>query len=186
VIVLGIDPGFAFLGLGVLEVTNNSSRAVFTETFKTTGKRDGSDEARLNLIADRILDMIDDYKPAIIGYENQAGAEVGMQRRAREGEDDVGTNYSSRRVHEVSGSIRCAARLFELPCYCLAPSTIKVAVLGKGGGHAKKDRVKLAVQRMFGVAASEHAADAIAIAVGAVQAHRRAQLLLRAAKALIR
>jgi crossover junction endodeoxyribonuclease RuvC len=183
-IALGVDPGFANLGLGVLEVTNASTRVLLHETFTTSPKHDTP--ARLNAIADRLLDAIDDYAPALLAYENQAGVEVGMQLM-REKEGTAGTNYSSRRVHEVSGIIRCAARAFELPCYCLAPSTIKVALLGKGGGHAPKARLKLGVRRMLGVVGcSEHAADALAIAIGGVQAHRRVQLLDRAHHALIR
>lgn len=182
-IALGIDPGFANLGIGVVEVTSSSTRVLHHETFTTSPKDETG--ARLNAIADRLLDAIDDYAPALLAYENQAGVEVGMQlMREKEG---AGTNYSSRRVHEVSGIIRCAARAFELPCYCLAPSTIKVALLGKGGGHAPKARLKLGVRRMLGIAGcSEHAADALAIAVGGVQAHRRVQLLERAHSALIR
>ena len=183
-IALGIDPGFAFLGLGVVEVSSSSTRVLLHETFTTSAHDDTP--ARLDAIADRILDAIDDDTPTIIAYENQAGVEVGMQL-LREKEGKGGTNYSSRRVHEVSGIIRCAARSAELPCYCLAPSTIKVALLGKGGGHAKKDQLKTAVRRMLGVAGcSEHAADALAIAIGGVQAHRRAQVLARAHAALIR
>lgn len=184
-VALGIDPGFAFLGLGVLEVTNSSTRVLHHETFTTSAKDESL--GRLDAIADRLLDAIDDYAPQLVAYENQAGVEVGMQlMREKEG-NAGGTNYSSRRVHEVSGIIRGAARAFELPCYCLAPSTIKVALLGKGGGHAPKDRLKQGVRRMLGVVGcSEHAADALAIAIGGVQAHRRVQLLARAHSALIR
>lgn len=183
-VALGVDPGFAFLGLGVIEVTNSSTRVLHHETFTTSAKDETA--GRLDAISDRLLDALDDYAPQLVAYENQAGVEVGMQLM-REAEGKGGTNYSSRRVHEVSGIIRCAARSVELPCYCLAPSTIKVALLGKGGGHAKKAQLKLAVRRMLGVVGcSEHAADALAIAVGGVQAHRRAQLLMRTHAALIR
>lgn len=178
-IALGIDPGFANLGLGVLDVGGSSTRVLHYETFHTS-TADGEDETRLDLIADRILDAIDDYEPALISYENQAGVEVGMQRAG------VGTTFASRRVHEVSGIIRCAARLFELPCYCLAPSTVKVALLGKGSGHAQKAALIRGVKVFFGVTCGEHSADALAVAVGGVQAHRRASVTRRAALALIR
>jgi crossover junction endodeoxyribonuclease RuvC len=185
IVALGVDPGFANLGLGVVEVTNSSTRVLLHDTFITSPKDDTA--GRLDAIADRLLDAIEDFRVQILAYENQAGVEVGMQlMREKEGTAG-GTNYSSRRVHEVSGIIRGAARAFELPCYCLAPSTIKVALLGKGGGHAKKAQLKVAVRRLLGVVGcSEHAADALATAIGGVQAHRRAQLALRAAKSLIR
>jgi crossover junction endodeoxyribonuclease RuvC len=177
-IALGIDPGFAFVGFGVVQLTNTSSRVLHHETFKTTTKV--SDELRMDAIADRVGDVIERFNPDAIGYENQSGVEVAMQR---EGE---GTNVSSRRVHEVCGIIRCAARYYELPCYCLAISTIKVAVLGKGGGRAKKPQVKAAVRMIFGVAGcSEHAADGIAISVATTRAHRAHLLSLRRSSAFI-
>jgi Holliday junction resolvasome RuvABC endonuclease subunit len=187
--VLGVDPGFAFLGLAVLDMANSSVRVLHHETFKTTTK--DTDADRLDALCERIIQMIDEYQPAIIGYENQAIVEAGKHRMQRAkaalGEDDqAASNFSSARVHEVSGAIRCAARLFELPCYCLAPATIKVAVLGKGGGHAKKERVKQAVRTIFRVTGcSEHAADAVAIGVGAAGAHRKHLVLKRAALELI-
>jgi Holliday junction resolvasome RuvABC endonuclease subunit len=184
-IALGFDPGFASFGLGVIEVTSHSMRVLLHETFRTSTKDE--DHARLDAIGDRILDAIDDFKPQLLAYENQANVEVGMQMaREKEGKTS-GTTYASRRVHEVSGAIRCASRVYELPCYCLATSTVKVALLGKGAGHAPKARMKDGVRRMLGiVGCSEHEADALATAIGGVQAHRRAELMLRAAKSLIR
>lgn len=182
-IAFGVDPGFAFLGLGVLEVTANRTRVLHLDTFTTSSK--DADEHRLDRIADYLADMADRYAPDVIGYENQAGVEVGMQRMREADPTKAGTNYSSRRVHEVSGIIRCVARMYDLPCYCLAPNTVKVAVLGKGGGRAKKDRVKAAVRAIFRVHGSEHAADGVAIAVGAVSAHRRHELELRRSCLLI-
>jgi Holliday junction resolvasome RuvABC endonuclease subunit len=190
VIALGIDPGLAFLGVGVLEVKASSTRVIHHETFKTKSSDD--DEDRLDAIADYLGDVIDAYDPQVIGYENQAIVEAGKQARARAARkagklDEAlqATSFSSARVHEVAGIIRCAARFYGLPCYCLAPSSVKLAVLGKGGGKAKKERVKLAVKTIFRVTASEHAADAIAISVGVMSRYRRQQAQLRAASSLI-
>jgi crossover junction endodeoxyribonuclease RuvC len=178
-IALGIDPGFANLGLGVLEVTASSSRCLHHETFKTSPK--DTDDHRLERIADRIFDTIDEYKPALLGFEDQAGVEAAIHR-----DDSEGTNYSSRRVHEVVGIVRAAARFYALPLYRSAPSTVKVAVLGKGGGHAKKARMIEVVSRIFGLhGCSEHGADALAIAVASIRKHRQARAQLKAAAALI-
>ena len=180
---VGFDPGFAFLGCGVIESTASTTRVLHHETFKTTSKE--SAEARLDAIADYIGDILEQFKPHVIGYENQAGVEVGMQRMREKEPDKAGSNYSSRRVHEVSGIIRCGARFYNLPCYCLAPNTIKLAVLGKGGGRAKKQRMKDAVRTFFQVVASEHAADAIAVGIGAMRAHRHAMLSVNRSRSLI-
>jgi crossover junction endodeoxyribonuclease RuvC len=166
--VMGIDPGLAFLGLAVLEASPTARpRVLLLETVASTPK-DGTDEERLDAIANRILDAIDKYTPAAIAYENQSGVTAGKER----GGSGARSTSSSRRVHEVTGIARCAARLFELPCYVLAPSSVKLAVLGRGGGNASKARVKDAVRMLYGVPrCSEHAADAVAVAVAAARLH---------------
>lgn len=172
VIVLGIDPGFAFVGLAVVEMTASRARVLFAETFKTS-RASGADEDRLDAIFDRLLDVIDDRGPAVVGYENQAGVEAGKAKRILEDPSAVGEiNASSRRVHEVTGAIRCAARVYGLPCYAVAPSSVKLALLGKGGGRASKSAVKAAVARYLGgVGLSEHAADGAAVAVATSRRH---------------
>lgn len=170
-IIIGIDPGFAFVGIGIIELLPTRTRVIHHETFTTRAKDE--DGGRLDAIAEHLLSVLEQFDPAALGYENQAGVEVAAHRPRKEGETDVWTNASSRRVHEVSGIIRCAARAFDLPVYCLAPSTVKVALLGKGGGRKKKSAVKERVRAIFGVACSEHAADALAIAIGTGVRHRR-------------
>jgi crossover junction endodeoxyribonuclease RuvC len=69
--VLGIDPGFAFLGLAVLEATPKQRSLLRLETFKSTPKS-GTDEQRLDAIADRIIAAVDELKPEAIAYEDQS------------------------------------------------------------------------------------------------------------------
>lgn len=172
-IIIGVDPGFANIGIGVLELERSVTRVVHHETFVTT-TRDGEAEERLDAIAEHLLDVCEQFDPAAIGYENQAGFAVAA---ARGDEGGPGINAAARRLGEVTGIIRCVARCYSLPCYCIAPSSVKVAVLGKGGGRAPKERMKRAVREIFKVGrCSEHAADAIAIAVGTGVRHRRAML----------
>jgi crossover junction endodeoxyribonuclease RuvC len=167
--ILAIDPGLAHLGLAVLDFTAQRPRLLRLETLDST-PADGTDEERLDRIADRILDAIDTHKPDAIAYENQSGVTAGKER---DGSGRQSTS-SSRRLHEVAGIARCAARLFELPCYVLAPSSIKVAVLGTGGGRASKASVKAAVRAVCALPArcSTHAADAVATAIAAARVHR--------------
>jgi crossover junction endodeoxyribonuclease RuvC len=175
IIVVGIDPGMAFLGLAVLEVGPQRSRVLRAETVASKPK-DGTDEERLDAIADRILDAVDTFEPHAIAYENQAGVTAGKER----GGAGARSTSSSRRVHEVTGIARCAARLFALPCYVLAPSSVKLAVLGRGGGNASKARVKDAVRILFGVPrCSEHAADAVATAIAGARLHYTRALIAK-------
>lgn len=180
-IIAGFDPGFAFLGAGILEFGPRSTRCLHHETFKTSSV-DEADE-RLDAIADRVMDILERWKPDAIGYENQANVITGKSV------DDVTApmvTFAARRVLEVTGIIRAAARFYGVPCYVAASSTVKVAVLGKGGARKKKDAVKGAVRTIFRIGnCSEHAADAVAVAVATRGKHRQAQMLLTAHAHLI-
>lgn len=182
---LGVDPGFAFVGFALVDFLSTSTRIVHQETFRTSSKE--TDEQRLDLIADRLADLVERFNPAFIAYENQAIVEAAKHaRRRKDPESELASNFSSCRVHETAGIIRCAARFYDLPCYVEAPSTVKVAVLGKGGGRAPKSRVKEAIQTIFRVdGLSEHAADAIACAVSGSRKHQRERVLLREHSELI-
>lgn len=186
-IIVGIDPGYAFMGVAVLELLPSSTRALHHSTFTTLPKEE--DAARLDAIAEHLLDLLEHYEVDALGYENQAIVEAGKQARRRQALQEGGdaqSSFSSSRVHEVAGIIRCAARCFDVPCYCLAPNSVKVAVLGKGGGRAKKAAVKARVRAIFGVErVSEHAADALAIALGTGVRHRRTLAQLQQHAALI-
>lgn len=177
-IVFGFDPGFAAAGFAVVSFEPRCVRVIYHETFRTLTVHD--DLVRMDQIADRAMDLMERFEPAVVGYEEQSRVLVGKAR------NNVPVTAASMRVLEVCGIVRAAARWMDLPCYSLATSTVKVAVLGKGGGRAKKDQVKEAVRRIFGVAGcSEHAADAIAVAVAAERAHRREVQQLHAHAQLI-
>jgi Holliday junction resolvasome RuvABC endonuclease subunit len=169
------------LGYGVLDLAPTRSRAV---AYGVLG--DGLPERpadKLDELALRIDRVMNTHCPDVVAYEDQAGVEVAMQR------DGEGSNYSSRRLHEVTGMLRFAARCTldaPLPCYCPQPRTIKVALLGKGYGKAEKKSVQWGVERLFGVRASSHVCDAIATAVCGARMHRLAMAKLRSVATLIR
>ena len=176
---LGTDPGFAFVGFAVVDFMATSTRVLHHETFRTGSAE--ADETRLDLIADRLADLVERFNPAFLAYENQAIVEAAKHARRRsDPQAELASNFASCRVHEVAGVVRCTGRFYDLPVYVEAPNSVKVAVLGRGGGRAKKAAVKEAVQRIFRIAQlSEHAADAIAIAISGARKHRRDRVLLR-------
>ena len=166
--VLFWDPGLSHLGWAVIEIGTARSRVLGSGVL---GERNSERHwtERLDELASGILDVFERWLPDVAGYEDQSGVEVAMQR------DGTGTNYSSRRLHEVCGMLRFAARCAldqALPCYCLQPRSIKVALLGKGHADATKDQVQRAVKVLFGVVGNQHECDAIAGAVAAGRAHR--------------
>jgi crossover junction endodeoxyribonuclease RuvC len=172
--ILGIDPGFAFVGLGLVEFNARSTRVLHHETYRTRTSSDDTD--RLDAIADHICDAIERWQPDAIGYENQANVIAGKSTNDLMAPT---VSFAARRLLEVCGIIRAAARFNATPCYVVASNTIKVAVLGKGGSRKKKDAVKGAVRTIFGLGqCSEHAADAIAIAIATRSKHRQAAMIV--------
>ncbi len=176
-IVLGIDPGLASVGLAVMAFSPRSTRVLHYETIRTDAEDD--DGERMEGIARRLFEIIEEYKPSVMGFEDQAGAEVGKQERMRRaimaGNTSVRTSFSSHRVHEVVGIIRCCGAFYDLPLpYAIPTRSVKVAILGPGGAKRRprqegKDAIKQAVRTIFRIECDEHAADAIAVAVATVR-----------------
>lgn len=169
-IVIGWDPGTSNLGFGVLDLGPSHARCLAHGNVGESS--DFGVSRQLDLLATKIDGLMNDHEPDVMGYEDQAGVEVGMQRAGE------GSNWSSRRLHEVTGMLRMAARcsLSEpIPLYVPQPRTIKVAVLGKGRGGCDKKAIQAWVNHMFGIKATTHAADAIGAAIAAARYHRLAE-----------
>lgn len=183
-IVIGIDPGYAFLGVSVVRFTASRAEALLVETFRTTTKDAAA--RRMARIADRLLELCGDPRVRAVGFESQAGVEAGKAKRALEDPTKVTSNAASRRVHEVVGVVQAVARVYQLPCYEHAPSSVKVALLGRGGGRASKERMRSAAGLLFGKPGlSEHSADALAVAVATARALRLDKAKTRAGLVLI-
>lgn len=180
-IVIGWDPGTANLGYGVLDLGPSHARCL---AHGNVGE--GSDRGvreQLRALAQTIDELMNRWTPEVMGYEDQAGVEVAMQR------DGTGSNYSSRRLHEVTGMLTYAATcsLTEpIPLYVPQPRSVKVAVLGRGHGGADKKAVQGWIDRMFGIKANQHAADAIGVAIATVRYHRIECAKRRSSARLIR
>ncbi len=177
---LGWDPGTAHLGYGVLDLSPTRSRAIaYGELGEGLPERMAD---KLDELALRIDKVMNTHCPDVLVYENQAGVEVAMQR------DGEGSNFSSRALHEVCGMLRFAARCSldePIPCYDPQPRSIKVALLGRGHGGADKKAIQWGVERLFGVRAGQHAADALAAAVCGARIHRLTTAKHRSTAALI-
>lgn len=155
--VLGIDPGTANLGLAVVDFSGNKTRVIRRQVVKAGGLEP---DEQMRLLASALIAMEHAWHPDLIVYEDQAGVEAGMQRAG------TGSNFSSRRVHEVVGMVRMLAFDHARALMAIHPATLKVAVLGKGGGRAKKERVQEAVRVLLGVReCSSHEADALALCI---------------------
>jgi crossover junction endodeoxyribonuclease RuvC len=147
--VLGIDPGTASTGFGVVESCGGRLAVVCGGVISTPAGV--ALEQRLAAIATRLGELLDEHEPAAVSIE-----EVYFGRNVR----------SAFAVGHARGAVMAAAGMRELPCFSYTPQAVKLAVCGSGA--AGKDQVQRMVAALLGLSeppASDHAADALALAI---------------------
>jgi crossover junction endodeoxyribonuclease RuvC len=148
-LVLGIDPGTASTGYGLVRSTGSRLEALEQGMIAT---RAGVPlELRLAAIYARVADLLDSHQPAAVAIEElYFGA-------------NVRTAFA---VGQARGVILLAAGQRTIPARSYTPQQVKGAVCGHG--RAGKDQVGRMVARLLGLAAvptPDHAADALAVAI---------------------
>ena len=154
-IILGIDPGLATMGYGVIEAEGQKRRVV---QFGTINTRAGvPTPQRLRSIFQGVNQLLDIYAPDDVAFEElffsknvTTGIAVGMARGA--------------------ALVAVAQRTEEI--YEYTPMQIKQAVTGQG--KADKHQVQMMVRALLGireVPKPDDAADALAVAI--THAHSR-------------
>jgi crossover junction endodeoxyribonuclease RuvC len=148
-IVLGIDPGTASTGYGVVQSAGSRLRALDDGVIQT---RAGiALERRLADIHARVGELLDRYGPDAIAIE-----ELYFGANAR-------TAFA---VGQARGVVLLAAGQRGVPSRSYTPQQVKGAVCGHG--RAEKDQVGRMVARMLGLReppGPDHAADALAVAI---------------------
>jgi crossover junction endodeoxyribonuclease RuvC len=149
VVVLGIDPGTANTGYGVV-LSRGGSLAALDGGVVATGPSDPL-ERRLARIHARIADLIAEHRPDAMAIEELFFGQ------------NVRTAFA---VGQARGVVMLSAGMAGVPCFSYTPQSVKQAVCGSGG--AAKDQV----QRMVGALLAlpdppepDHAADALAVAI---------------------
>jgi crossover junction endodeoxyribonuclease RuvC len=149
VVVLGIDPGTANTGYGVVVARGPKLGALDGGTIET--KAGVALEQRLVRIHERVLELIAEHEPQAVAIE-----ELYFGQNVR----------TALAVGQARGAVLLAAGQAGLPCFSYTPQQIKQAVCGSGA--AAKDQV----QRMVGallalpeIPKPDHAADALAVAI---------------------
>jgi crossover junction endodeoxyribonuclease RuvC len=148
-IVLGIDPGTASTGFGIVEAAGSRLRALEHGVIETRPAIPL--ERRLADIHDRIGELLDRHQPDALAIEElYFGANV----------------RSAFAVGQARGVVLLAAGQRALATNAYTPQQVKSAVCGHG--RAGKDQVGRMVARLLGLAAvpsPDHAADALAVAI---------------------
>jgi crossover junction endodeoxyribonuclease RuvC len=148
-LVVGIDPGTASTGFGVVRGTGSRYQALREGVIAT---RPGvALELRLAQIHAQIGELLDEFRPDALAIEElYFGA-------------NVRTAFA---VGQARGVVLLAAGQRGVPSRSYTPQQVKGAVCGNG--RADKDQVGRMVARLLGLAAPpapDHAADALAVAI---------------------
>jgi crossover junction endodeoxyribonuclease RuvC len=147
--ILGIDPGTASTGFGVVESRPGELRALTAGVISTAAGQPL--ERRLAAIAARIGELITEHEPHALAVED-----IFFGRNVR-------TAFA---VGQARGAVLAVAGARGLGCFAYTPQAIKLAVCGHGG--AGKGQVQRMVAALLGLVeppASDHAADARAVAI---------------------
>jgi crossover junction endodeoxyribonuclease RuvC len=149
VVVLGIDPGTAHTGFGVV-LSRGQQLAALDGGVIGTGP-DEALERRLARIHARVCDLIARYEPTAVAVED-----LFFGQNAR-------TAFA---VGQARGAVLLSAGMAGIPCFSYTPQAVKQAVCGSGG--ADKSQVQRMVGALLGLPeppADDHAADALAVAI---------------------
>jgi crossover junction endodeoxyribonuclease RuvC len=160
VTVLGIDPGTAACGFGIVRENGNRLKAVEFGWWQTPAKQ--RPELRLKTIFDGVSALIEEHGPdAVVLEESFVGADARIALS----------------VGQARGAVLVAAASFGVECAEYAPARVKQAVCGYGRAEkAQVQRMVAAILSLKTAPTPHHAADALAVAI----CHALAPPLLKA------
>jgi crossover junction endodeoxyribonuclease RuvC len=150
VIALGIDPGTAICGFGVVSIENGHLRMIDAGVIRTPSE--ATDATRLRQLHDALRSLLAEHRPQRVGVER-----LFFQRNVQ----------TAMTVGQARGvALLCAAE-HDLPIDEPTPNEVKQAICGNGS--ADKRQVATMVGRLLGVSLGgvpDDATDALAIAIG--------------------
>jgi len=148
-IILGIDPGTAMTGYGLIQCTKEKIKLIKHGSIKTLNDHDSS--YRLNLIYEEIVTIIDEHKPEVLAVES-----LFFSNNAK----------SASAVGQAIGVIKLAAAKKKMKVFEYPPLKVKMKLVGNG--RAEKSQVQSKVRkalRLRKIPRPTHAADALAVAI---------------------
>jgi crossover junction endodeoxyribonuclease RuvC len=159
--VIGIDPGTASCGYGIVHESDGRLKAIDHGLWTTPAAE--RLELRLKTIYDGVAGLIEAHRPAAVAVEESF---VGADAR------------TALSVGQARGAVMVAAANAGVECTEYPPARVKQAVCGYG--RAEKQQIQKMVQAILSLQAPPtptHAADALAVAI----CHALAPPLLRIA-----
>lgn len=147
--ILGIDPGIAIVGYGVVDKEGNRYKTVAYDAVTT--KAHTPLEDRLEKVYNGVCEIIKEYKPDAMSIE-----ELFFNNNAK----------TALTVGQARGVIILAAVQNHIPVYEYTPLQVKQALTGYG--RASKSQIQQMMKSMLGlteIPKPDDVADALAIAV---------------------
>ena len=150
VIALGIDPGTATMGFGVVALDDGRLRLIDAGCIRTSSTE--TDAHRLHQLHDALSLLLDEHRPQRVAIER-----LYFQRNVQ----------TAMTVGQARGVALLAAAQRGLPIDEPTPNEVKLAVCGNGA--ADKKQVATMVARLLGTnldGVADDATDALALAIG--------------------
>ena len=149
VIIVGIDPGYAIVGYGVVKYENNSFKTIDYGCIKTSSST--LFEQRLLLINQEIANLNEKYSPSAMAIEK-----LFFNENTKTAID----------VAQCRGAILLTAAQSLLPIFEYTPLEVKMAVTGYG--RADKNQIQQMVRTILNlrrIPKPDDVADALAVAI---------------------
>jgi crossover junction endodeoxyribonuclease RuvC len=150
-IILGIDPGTATTGFGIIQSTKKSNDFALVDFGVISTKKTNTDAERLKILADDLKKLIKKYKPDAVGVEKLFFT----------------TNQKTvMTVSQARGAVLLVCQTSGIPILEFTPLQVKSFICGYG--KAEKKQVQYNIQKTFKLKAPpkpDDAADALAIAL---------------------
>ncbi|KKQ75047.1 MAG: Crossover junction endodeoxyribonuclease RuvC [Candidatus Woesebacteria bacterium GW2011_GWB1_38_5b] len=154
-IILGIDPGTATTGYGLLQIRNNDLHVIDFGLIETD--KNGTPELRLLSIHEKMTELFIKYTPHVVAIEKLFFA---------------ANTKTAMRVGQAQGVMFLCAAQYKVKIFEYAPATIKKVV--SGNGRADKKNMQKSIRKILGAGIRskpkkkshfDNAADALAVAL---------------------
>ncbi len=157
---LGIDPGLATTGYGLIR--ENRDKLVFVDHGIICTSKNESSQNRLRTIYMNVKKLATDYKPRVIAIEK-----IFFSRNRK----------TALPVSQARGIMLLAAAQLNIPVFEYSPADVKVAVTGYGSADKKQiQQMVKHLLRLTDIPKPDDAADALAIAICHLHSYRMTSL----------
>ena len=147
--IIGLDPGIAIVGFGIIEITNGHMHPVSYGAIRTPAN--ALIENRLLTISQNITELIAIHQPNVCAIEK-----LYFSKNVK----------TALQVSEARGVMLCCLAKHNIPIYHYSPTVVKQRMIGHG--MAEKKQIQFMTKELLNlkkVPSPDDVADALAIAI---------------------